>query len=38
MAGSDASKAVSANKKAGAYDKIKNLHKANKSSRLDLMK
>lgn len=38
MAGSDASKAVSANKKVGAYDKIKKLHKANKSSRLDLMK
>ena len=37
-AGSEASKAVLANKKAGSYEKIKKLHKANKDSRLDLMK
>jgi hypothetical protein len=37
-AGSEASKAVSANTKAGYYDKLKALHKTNKGSRKDLMK
>jgi hypothetical protein len=37
-AGSEASKAVSANKKAGDYEKIKTLHKINKPEREKLMK
>jgi hypothetical protein len=37
-AGSEASKAVSANKKAGDYEKIKTLHKINKPQRDKLMK
>lgn len=37
-AGSTASKAVSQNKKAGYYDKLKQLHKANKGNRQDLMR
>jgi len=36
--GSDASKAVSTNKKSGHYDKMKALHKANKPSRQDLLR
>jgi hypothetical protein len=37
-AGTDASKAYMANKKAGNYDKLKDLHKANKGNRQDLLK
>jgi hypothetical protein len=36
-AGSEASKAVSANKKAGDYEKVKTLHKINKPARTKLM-
>ena len=36
--GSDAGKAVQANKKAGNYEKLKGLHKANKASRQDLLR
>lgn len=36
--GSDASKAVSSLRKTGTYDKLKQLHKTNKSSRQDLMR
>jgi hypothetical protein len=36
--GSEASKAVSTLKKSGTYDKLKQLHKTNKSSRQDLMR
>lgn len=37
-AGSEASKAVMANKKAGAYQKIKDLQKANKGNRQNLLR
>ena len=36
--GSEAGKAYSANQKSGTYDKLKQLHKANKPSRQDLMR
>jgi hypothetical protein len=36
-AGTEASKAYMANKKAGNYDKLKALHKANKGKRLNLL-
>jgi hypothetical protein len=36
-AGSKASKALSKNKKAGIYDKLKNIHKSTKGKRLDII-